>query len=147
MNNIHSLAAVLFNLIPILDREFVHPIDQKFRNIINPSQLLILKILCIQEFSMTDLAFACGMSKQQLTPLIKKMDRQHFIERKYIPEDRRIIRIAITDTGRNMLEEIHKYTVQILEEKLSALEEKDRQKLSVSLTSVYEIFSRENIFK
>ena len=79
--------------------------------------------------------------------LIKKMDRQHFIERKYIPEDRRIIRIAITDTGRNMLEEIHKYTVQILEEKLSALEEKDRKKLSVSLTSVYEIFSRENIFK
>ena len=58
------------------------------------------------EMPMSRLAEVLQVSLSNATGLIDRIEERGFVERTRVPEDRRIVMIRVTDTGRRMLEEV-----------------------------------------
>ena len=58
------------------------------------------------EMPMSRLAEVLQVSLSNATGLIDRIEERGFVERTRVPEDRRIVMIRVTDTGRRMLDEV-----------------------------------------
>lgn len=92
--------------------------------------------------TMTDLAARLKISKQQATKIIDTLNQHHFIERKYNERDRRYIRICVSDSAIQYIEEnIYKNTdfpLQ-LEEKIG---KEDVKRLEDAMATLLEILPK-----
>lgn len=92
--------------------------------------------------TMTDLAARLKISKQQATKIIDTLNQYHFIERKYNERDRRYIRICVSDSAIQYIEEnIYKNTdfpLQ-LEEKIG---KEDVKRLEDAMATLLEILPK-----
>jgi len=63
---------------------------------------------------MSRLADVLNVSLSNATGLIDRIEERGYIERSRVPEDRRIVMIHVTDTGRQMLEEVDAMSTDLL---------------------------------
>ena len=63
---------------------------------------------------MSRLADILNVSLSNATGLIDRIEERGYIERTRVPEDRRIVMIRVTDTGRRMLEEVDAMSTDLL---------------------------------
>ncbi|WP_421072573.1 MarR family winged helix-turn-helix transcriptional regulator [Pelotomaculum propionicicum] len=89
--------------------------------------------------SMSELAHEMQISKQQLTPLVNKLINQGLLAKKEDENDRRIVRIEVTEQGRNMLREIFAEIRIDLMEKLRLLPDGELAELDYMLRRIIEI--------
>lgn len=127
---------LLFHLIPLLDKKFVSPVAHQLEPSLSRRQVDILFLANKKKSTMTELSQTMLISKQQLTPLINKLVLEGFVQREYDPIDRRIIKISTTATGCNMLEQVRKETLKILEKNLNTLDSQDLACLNQALTNL-----------
>jgi DNA-binding MarR family transcriptional regulator len=88
---------------------------------------------------MSELAQEMQISKQQLTPLVNKLINQGLLVKKEDENDRRIMRIEVTEQGRSMLREIFAEIRVDLVEKLRLLPERELTELDRMLDRILEI--------
>lgn len=88
---------------------------------------------------MTELASEMQISKQQLTPLVDKLINQGLLIKKADEHDRRIVRIEVSEQGREMLKEMFGDIRSDLVEKLSLLPEQELAELDQMLKRMLEI--------
>lgn len=88
---------------------------------------------------MTELACEMQISKQQLTPLVDKLINQGLLAKKADENDRRIVRIEVTEHGREMVREMFTEIRSDLVEKLSLLPEEELAELDQALKRILEI--------
>jgi len=88
---------------------------------------------------MSELAAEMKISKQQLTPLIDKLIESNMVIRRNDEQDRRIILIEITETGKCSFEELKVMIKSAIREKLAVLPEDDLQELHNILIRLQEI--------
>lgn len=88
---------------------------------------------------MSELAQEMHISKQQLTPLVYKLINSGLLIRKTDENDRRIVRIEITETGRNKAEEILPEIKLALIEKLKTIPKAELDELEQMLKRIHEI--------
>ncbi len=88
---------------------------------------------------MSELAQEMQISKQQLTPLVNKLINQGLLAKNEDENDRRIVRIEVTEKGRKMVKEIFAEIKIDLVEKLRLLSEQELAELDQMLKRILEI--------
>ena len=74
------------------------------------------------DMTMSQLADGLNVSDSNATGLIDRMEERRVVERTRVPEDRRIVMVRLTDTGRKLLEEVDALSDELLRSTLSRVE-------------------------
>ncbi len=80
--------------------------------------------------------------KPQMTHLIDKLEKSGVVTRQPDVNDRRIINIALTTRGVNIIDEFDATIESFIADKLSALTDEELQELSVCLRKLADILSK-----
>ena len=110
---------------------------------IAPHHMMIMKM--IQEsgpLSSSEIGETLSIAKSQMTHSVDKLIELGMVEREHGTEDRRRIRISLTDKGRSMLEKVDKTINNHLKEKLAILSDDELEKLAESFRYIAEKFSQ-----
>ena len=106
---------------------------------IAPHHMMIMKM--IQESSLlssSEIGGALSIAKSQMTHSVDKLIELGMVEREHGTEDRRKIRISLTDKGRSTLERVDKTINDRLKEKLAILSDDELEKLAESFRYIAE---------
>lgn len=87
----------------------------------------------------SELANEMKISKQQTTPLISKLIQGGLVVRRVDEHDRRIVRLEITETGRNTFEELRLEIKQAFAAKLKVLPDLELDELDQMIKRICEI--------
>jgi DNA-binding MarR family transcriptional regulator len=71
------------------------------------------------DMTMSRLADGLNVSDSNATGLIDRMEERGFVERTRVPEDRRIVMVRLTDTGRRLLDEVDALSDELLRSTLA----------------------------
>ncbi|MGI5837228.1 MAG: MarR family winged helix-turn-helix transcriptional regulator [Chloroflexota bacterium] len=83
-------------------------LDQSFDQQVTPSQVVALRYLSLNESSlMSDVAEGLGISFPAATKTIDRLVRKSLVNRTEDPHDRRVVRIRLTEQGKQLVEEIN----------------------------------------
>lgn len=137
-----ALSELIFELIPLLDHEFVKPVDIKFRSTISQTQVNILAALRKHDMTMKELSESMTISKQQMTILVDKLVNKKYTIRKTSAEDRRIIIIAITPAGLELLEKLRSFTLSILKEKMNTMSHDDQEAIAQAASQLHRVLTK-----
>lgn len=93
-------------------------------------QARLVGVLRDREPSMAQLADVLDLDKSSTTGLVTRAERRGLVERAPVPEDRRAVRVKLTDQGRRLAEAFAAEVEQRLEQAVSGLSETNRKRLS-----------------
>src|SRR5690348_9275886 len=81
---------------------------------------------------LTALATDEGVSQPSMTQLVQRLERQGLVRRTSDPADRRVVLVAVTDAGRELLADRRQARTERLAALLAALPDEDRQALAAA---------------
>ena len=109
------------------------------------AQLVALENLNFHgETKMKDLAKFCSVSTPAMTGLIDRLVRDGFVLRVYEKEDRRIIKVRITNKGEQFLRKINEEKKHLLIKVFGKLSQKDRDEYLRILLQIKDNLSSSN---
>ena len=79
------------------------------------------------------------IARAQMTPLIDKLVDLNLVQRQMNSTDRRTLNIALTDKGKELLEEHENFLMSTVREQMSSLTDKELETLASSLESLRDI--------
>jgi len=82
-----------------------------------------------QEPTMSELGRSISMDLSTLTRTVDKLVEKHFVVRKPDPEDRRVVRVAITAGGRRIVSRFHEQRKKKIESILRQMTSQERRDL------------------
>lgn len=134
------MAGDFFALLAYMRDKFFRPLEQKTRSRMSHVQHFAVSILFRKgSRSMSELAQEMQISKQQLTPLVDKLINQGLLVKKADENDRRIVRIEVSEQGREMLREMFAEKKADLVERLRLLPDEELAELDRMLKRIHEI--------
>lgn len=86
---------------------------------------------------MSELACEMQISKQQLTPLICKLIDSDLLVRRTDENDRRIIRLEATESGKSICSELHREIKMAVVGKLKTIPETELEELEKMLKRIH----------
>ena len=89
-----------------------------------------------EPLAMGELSKALDVPLSTATRMVDGLVDNGYAERLSDPEDRRIVRIALTETGRGLFQTMYSYMQQCMDEALSPLTPEERKQLSYLLGKV-----------
>ncbi|WP_196593375.1 MarR family winged helix-turn-helix transcriptional regulator [Pectinatus sottacetonis] len=117
-----------------------------FRHISIPLPINQFVVLCIltDEGSMTfsEIGKRLSIIKQQLSPIINKLEENNLVKRLPDSKDRRRIKIQMTPKGRKFITEHQNKIKAHLETNLSVLSEKEIEEFGKSLKTLMKLFGK-----
>ena len=90
----------------------------------------LLCVLMAQPYGMTELGAVLGLAKSSLTGLVDRTAQRGLVHREPDPEDRRAVRVALTEPGWELVEEFYAATCRRIDELPSGLTEAEITRLS-----------------
>lgn len=143
IGNLENVTDEIVSLLGVMREKFLRPAEQNTRSHLSHTQFNAVLILQQKGFlPMTELAAELKISKQQLTPIIAKLIKNGLVVRKADGNDRRIIYIEITDSGRIMHDQIMANIRRGITGKLKALPEGELTELQPLLARMHEIIKK-----
>ncbi|OZB96697.1 MarR family winged helix-turn-helix transcriptional regulator [Paenibacillus sp. XY044] len=138
------LAAAYIQLIPLLHRGFDMPSARKTLPELTHLQYHVLEALYHQpvSYSMGLLAKSMHISKQQLTPLIAKLEEKECLTKHPDPQDKRQIGLSLTEKGRRIVSSRWESFHRELSHQLDRLSEEDLSDLGFCLEKMTRILRR-----
>ncbi|HEX9014935.1 MAG TPA: MarR family transcriptional regulator [Chloroflexota bacterium] len=83
-------------------------LDQNFEQQVTPAQLVALRYLSLNESSlMSDVADGLGISFPAATKTVDRLVRKELASRAEDPHDRRVVRIQLTDRGKQLVHDAY----------------------------------------
>jgi DNA-binding MarR family transcriptional regulator len=79
---------------------------------------------------LTELAGREGISQPSMTAMVSRLERQGLVERRRDPSDGRIVLVALTDAGQDMLRRRHTGRVDFLSSLIGALDPAEQHALA-----------------
>lgn len=146
MNTIENLLGAteeLYTLLLCLNRKVFSHDDVIKRLSIPPSHAKVVFYLhCSGEASVSEIAKNLSISKSNMTPIIDKLIQENLVERFTDPNDRRIIRVRVTEKGRDFCIKQREKTKKHLKGKLSSLSPYELEKVTELAKELNCIFSK-----
>ncbi len=140
ISHLENVADDFFALLSDMRDGFMRPLEQKRRCQLGHVQHFAVSVLCRKgSLSMSALAQEMQISKQQLTPLVYKLINQGLLTKKKDPADRRVVRIEITEQGRNMFRELFAEIKQDFVARLKILPDEEIDELGRALKRIREV--------
>ena len=93
-------------------------------------QTRLLGVLRDREPTMNELGRHLDLDKSSITGLVSRAQRRGLVTRTVSEIDRRVVRVSITDTGRDLVERAAKRFAERIEELVGGLGEGERQDFS-----------------
>ncbi|WP_192902750.1 MarR family winged helix-turn-helix transcriptional regulator [Pelotomaculum propionicicum] len=113
------------------------------RNCMSHAQFRAVSMLCRKgSMSMSEMAKEMKISKQQLTPIVYKLISHGLLVRKTDENDRRVVRIEVTEKGRSMYEKLLPAIKMSLVEKFKKLPAEELAELDQMLKRTQEILNK-----
>lgn len=109
------------------------------------SQYIALKRLSEGEASATELARATELNPGAITRLLDRLEEKGFTQRIADPEDRRALRVTLTDSGRLMWADIHRCGLRVRARALEGMSDEEQQRLLRQLAQVRDNLNREDV--
>jgi MarR family transcriptional regulator, lower aerobic nicotinate degradation pathway regulator len=92
-------------------------------------QVRLLGILRDREPAMLILATFLNLDKSSVTGLVDRAERRGLVRRTTMPEDRRTVRVALTDQGRQLTQKLAKQVERELSVLVTGVSEANRRRL------------------
>jgi DNA-binding MarR family transcriptional regulator len=86
--------------------------------------------------TMSELARRCHLESSSLTPLVDELERHHLAARARAPEDRRVIRLYLTEPGRALEPRLRALLLRLQDTALSGIPESDIANLRATLERI-----------
>lgn len=136
----NKLSINLFNLMFLLQHKLVRPQNMVRECPIPHSHVKLIYFLKNNgSYSMSEVASILNISRSNMTPIVDKLIAEGFLIRYEDKNDRRIIRIEITQKAIEFIHSIEERIRENLREKLSKLSIEDAVLLSENVSSALEI--------
>ncbi|WP_107058095.1 MarR family winged helix-turn-helix transcriptional regulator [Streptomyces globisporus] len=103
---------------------------------LTPQQGQLLCVLMPGPSGMGELGAKLGLAKSSLTGLVDRTSRLGFVRREPDPEDRRAVRVTLTEDGARVAEDFYTETCRRIEELPVGLESPERERLAELLGRV-----------
>jgi DNA-binding MarR family transcriptional regulator len=103
---------------------------------LTPQQGQLLCVLMPQPYGMSDLGTMLGLAKSSLTGLVDRTAKHGLVRREADPQDRRAVRVALTEEGAALAERFYADTCRRIEVLPAGLVGDDRDKLAQLLGRV-----------
>jgi DNA-binding MarR family transcriptional regulator len=97
---------------------------------------IIGKLLSRENLSMSEIGHLLGIQKSNITPLVNKLVKVGLVSRYIDHNDRRIIRITLTDQGRHYVQRGKEMAKQNLELEFAGFSQEDLSRLSGSFKEI-----------
>lgn len=92
------------------------------------------------EMIMSEIARLTKTPKQQMTKLVNKLVEQKFVERVYDPNDRRIIRIRLTETAQDYIDHFLEHDAECFQPLFDKMDEDTMSDFLTGLRLLNEVF-------
>lgn len=145
----------LFLTIPLLHDRLIKPFESRFRRGFSqdlsqgfspgfsPMQFYTLVLLHSRSsMTMTELAAYFCIPKQQMTKIVNRLVDLDLARRTGDPEDRRLIRMTLTDQGAEALSDCRDMLEQHIRVWAGTLEPSEQQELSQSVQTLHRLLSK-----
>ncbi len=140
MSKVEKVAGDFMSFFGLIKHEYLKPAEHITRTRLSPTQFHTLGILYRRNsLPMSELAGLLKISKQQLTPLVDKLSDCQLVSRKLDEEDRRVVRIELTEQGHITFRSAFVEIRRSFTEKLGKLPEADLDELEFMLKRMTEI--------
>jgi DNA-binding MarR family transcriptional regulator len=140
IGDLEDVAGDFLIIMEYMREKFFRPFEQVTRSRLSPVQFCAMSFLCQKgSLSMSELASMMRISKQQLTPLIRKLIDCKLLSRTTDSDDRRIVRLEVTDTGRSMLTDLFNEMKMGLVERLKDVPVTELDELGQMLKRILDI--------
>lgn len=140
---LNEIAEKLSDLLPLYRRKLMRPCEIKTKNITSPLQLFVLLIMSEKEMSnLTDLSDEMNMSKQQMTPIINKLQANGFVQREQDQFDRRSVNLRLTSVGVDFLKASYKDMNRSMKLRIGGLDKNDLYSLRDALENLFRIIHK-----
>ncbi|MEV0092490.1 MarR family transcriptional regulator [Streptomyces sp. NPDC050738] len=103
---------------------------------LTPQQGQLLCVLMPQPYGMTELGTMLGLAKSSLTGLVDRTAANGLVRREPSPQDRRAVRVALTDDGAELAKRFYADTCRRIELLPASLGDDDRDRLAELLGRV-----------
>jgi DNA-binding MarR family transcriptional regulator len=108
------------------------------------SQVFILRFLATcPQAKASDIAKAAGLSPGAVTQVCDELVRMGYVERSRSTDDRRVVYITITDSGRAKIDEIRKLRIQQADSILRQLGQRDADEFVRIVQRIVEIVEKD----
>jgi DNA-binding MarR family transcriptional regulator len=142
-NQLNKLSGDLYNLMLYLHNKFFH-LNEITKNLpMPPSHVKVIIYLArMGTSSISEVAKNLEISKPNMTPIIDKLIAQGLINRYNDPNDRRVLRIELTDKAYELIKKREEILKNNLAEKISSLTVEDLEALSKHIIGITNIISK-----
>ena len=145
--NIEAVSRQLESIFVVFFKYLIRADQNKIEKGFGRNHFELLNALTVAEedseiISLSEIAKRLLISKAYTTALTNKLVKDGLIKRQYDKEDRRVIKIVLTQKGRTTFKERLEDNILNYKKRLSNLEEKDLDILSRSLESIKRILSK-----
>lgn len=140
-----EFATQLSQILPVIMKEFLNrQSNEIIKGKITIPQFLVLEMLGKEgESKMTELAAYMNVTTAAMTGIVDRLVRDHYAERIYSPEDRRIIRIKLTAKGALLVKKIHQTRRQVILNIFSQISEEDREGYLRILSQIRDVLMKD----
>lgn len=126
--NYPQITSNLFDLMIILHKKVFNPLVLSKAINLTPAQFSVLFYLMRKDnSSVTDAAKYLKISKPNMTPILDSLIGMGYITRQRDTKDRRVIRVNLTDSGREFYDNMKKANLHIVEETFADYTEEQLQ--------------------
>ena len=138
-----QLATSIFDFIPKLRDKFFLPINVvRIHELSSRQSEVLLALAHTGPLTMSELAKIANISNQLLTSVVNYLESIEYVKREPLPENKRTIKIDITEKGKSVLVLYKERVVKELIKVLGTISDEDAEKLIQILNSFYEIIDK-----
>jgi DNA-binding MarR family transcriptional regulator len=109
-----------------------------------PQQARLLGILRDREPGMARLAELLGLDKSSTTGLVARAERRKLLKRLVVPEDRRAVRVVLTEQGRELAASLTAEVDRELNRLVEGMAESNQARLSLLASQVVHLYAHEH---
>ena len=138
-----QLATSIFDFIPKLRDKFFLPVNVvRIHELSSRQSEVLLALAHTGPLTMSELAKIANISNQLLTSVVNYLESIEYVKREPLPENKRTIKIDITEKGIAVLKLYKERVVKELTKVLGTISDEDAEKLIQILNSFYEIIDK-----
>lgn len=139
-NQLNKLSGDLYNLMIYLHNKIFHPNDTMKNLCIPPSHVKVIIYLKRRgTSSISEISKNLAISRPNMTPIIDKLINEDMINRYNDPNDRRVLRVELTDKAYKFIKEQEEAIKNNLVKKIASLTTEDLKALDEHVTGITEI--------
>ncbi|PGS56325.1 MarR family winged helix-turn-helix transcriptional regulator [Bacillus sp. AFS041924] len=147
-SNPHQIAEKFIQLLPLVFTKFNKPgLKKSLKN--KQTELTHLQSHILEELfqtsegiSLTELAQNISISKQQMTPLIMKLEEKEYVSKIQDANDKRSVKIILTEKGKKVVSKRWEDFYHIFIERVGQLDEEDLLDLDYSIYKIIRILGK-----